>query len=959
MNKLIKILFLFLFCELIIPSISYSQHPGYYQLNDETGLPSNEVYKVIQDEFGYIWMGCDAGLYRYDGFEFKKYVSSKQNSNAISFLVTDRFNNIWCKNFYGQIFRVEGDSLRCILEYETSDPNLPIFDADDQGNIWVMLDNKLSQLNGQGKLLQSKAYFKGVNINGIKCHLGYLLLINSDLSVVKYDYKLDLFQKIGPSRVISSKCRHILTYEKGVRALIESDSPDHKFSLLKIEDNATEYFELELKNKEDRLFHLYEDKQKIWFASSTGLYNSKNVNQVYFANEKVSSVLLDKEGQTWVSTLQNGIYVIPEIKVEKYNSFNSSLNENNLVSVFENGPEIYFGSYKGEIFSLETSKKNITNIFADESKVFYSVKCITKNEKYTIISRSRLCIIENATGKQYFPTTSNVKDMFLMDDTLYMVHSNLISKVSVSEMIKTGNVNYTFLNQTGGKAVEYDNIYQKLYFLLPTGLFRNDGEKLNEVLFKGKSIIGNEMQFENGILWISASNGGIYGLKNEKLVYHFTDKNKLKEGNIRSFHSKNNRLWICTENYLQRISLTSDSISTYSTFHSINPKDINKILVSKGKVYLATNKGIVIFPENLEWKNTTRPRIKVLSILLDGKSIEVENNISLSYDHTNLRFNLSSVSLKSRGKYHYEYQLSGLENQWNSIPAQNRYIQFSSIPPGNYELKIRVLNESGVVSATVSYSISVEFPFWQKWWFYVLIGIFTASLVGLFFIVRIRYIRKKGDTKNKMLLSQLTALKSRMNPHFMFNSLNSIQHLIVKQDIKQSNLYISKFGKLMRNVLDVSGKEKISLQEEIEILELYMDLEKLRFGDDFKYELEFHEHLNTYNIDIPPMILQPFVENAIKHGLLHKKGEKYLKIEFKKEKELVCIITDNGIGRKKSEEIKKRQNPDHVSFATKATEEQMQLLQEYYHESYRFEIEDLMESGEATGTKVSIFMQME
>jgi sensor histidine kinase YesM len=263
------------------------------------------------------------------------------------------------------------------------------------------------------------------------------------------------------------------------------------------------------------------------------------------------------------------------------------------------------------------------------------------------------------------------------------------------------------------------------------------------------------------------------------------------------------------------------------------------------------------------------------------------------------------------------------------------------------------------VSATVSYSISVEFPFWQKWWFYVLIGIFTASLVGLFFIVRIRYIRKKGDTKNKMLLSQLTALKSRMNPHFMFNSLNSIQHLIVKQDIKQSNLYISKFGKLMRNVLDVSGKEKISLQEEIEILELYMDLEKLRFGDDFKYELEFHEHLNTYNIDIPPMILQPFVENAIKHGLLHKKGEKYLKIEFKKEKELVCIITDNGIGRKKSEEIKKRQNPDHVSFATKATEEQMQLLQEYYHESYRFEIEDLMESGEATGTKVSIFMQME
>ncbi|KXK43961.1 MAG: signal transduction histidine kinase [Bacteroidetes bacterium OLB11] len=145
-----------------------------------------------------------------------------------------------------------------------------------------------------------------------------------------------------------------------------------------------------------------------------------------------------------------------------------------------------------------------------------------------------------------------------------------------------------------------------------------------------------------------------------------------------------------------------------------------------------------------------------------------------------------------------------------------------------------------------------------------------------------------------------------MNPHFMYNTLNSIQALILKQDIKNSNLYLSKFSHLMRKVLDVSGRDEISIQEEIEILELYLSLEKLRFGNDFLYKIIISNEVETQAIFLPPLLLQPFVENAIKHGLLHKKGEKQLIIRLEKEtNHILCRIKDNGIGRKHSAEIKK------------------------------------------------------
>jgi LytS/YehU family sensor histidine kinase len=189
-----------------------------------------------------------------------------------------------------------------------------------------------------------------------------------------------------------------------------------------------------------------------------------------------------------------------------------------------------------------------------------------------------------------------------------------------------------------------------------------------------------------------------------------------------------------------------------------------------------------------------------------------------------------------------------------------------------------------------------------------------------------------------------------MNPHFIFNAINSIQDLILKGDIDNSYNYIIKFSKLVRQTLNFSGKEFIDIEDEIELLETYLELEKLRFKADFEYSI----NCEFDGVKVPPMLVQPFVENAIKHGLLHKKGLKKLSIVFIKTDILKCIVTDNGIGREKSQEIKVRQQKNHQSFSVNATKDRFKIMQSHYQQDLGLLFEDINLNGKPTGTKVII-----
>ena len=206
--------------------------------------------------------------------------------------------------------------------------------------------------------------------------------------------------------------------------------------------------------------------------------------------------------------------------------------------------------------------------------------------------------------------------------------------------------------------------------------------------------------------------------------------------------------------------------------------------------------------------------------------------------------------------------------------------------------------------------------------------------------------------KNELAFLQLKSLKSQMNPHFIFNSLNSIQDLILQQNTDSSYDYVVLFSQLVRNTLNYSNKDFISIDKELEFLEVYLQLEKLRFEDDFTFSIE---NTNTEGLSVPSLIVQPFIENALIHGLLHKSGKKKLTIDFTFTDHLLCTITDNGIGRKESKIIKERQG-HHESFALEAIQQRLEILKEQYGTEVGYEVFDLYDNQVATGTKVEIRM---
>ncbi len=275
------------------------------------------------------------------------------------------------------------------------------------------------------------------------------------------------------------------------------------------------------------------------------------------------------------------------------------------------------------------------------------------------------------------------------------------------------------------------------------------------------------------------------------------------------------------------------------------------------------------------------------------------------------------------------------------------------MPPGDYTLRV-VPVYKGKEGREIRYSFIITPPFWRTWWFYgllVLLGIVLAL-----FVYRIYSLRKirKVELESQINKLRFQAIQSQMNPHFIFNSINAIQESVLYEKKEETYQHINKFSKLVRLTLNFSKKELVSLQEELELLQLYIDLERIRFSDAFEFEIDTQADLNLL---IPPMLIQPILENAIIHGLFHKRGEKKLSLRIAQKDTLFITIEDNGIGREASREIKKQKRKEfEKSFATSSIEERLNILRQKHNSSdIGVEYVDLYDvKDNARGTRVII-----
>ena len=424
-------------------------------------------------------------------------------------------------------------------------------------------------------------------------------------------------------------------------------------------------------------------------------------------------------------------------------------------------------------------------------------------------------------------------------------------------------------------------------------------------------------------------------------------------------------LWLGTKNGLLYFDPSTDSLRRYCREDGL----INSVYSERacyrdkhGALYFGGDEGIDYFHPDAIGSNPIAPDLYIKSASVNNKSVtrtvagEHLKELTLSYLENFIEIELIGLHFASSHSVTYAYRLPGQSDAWIDL-EKNRVITLARLPPGNYTLEARCASGDGIWSSPKKLlEIHIHPPFWRTSWFIALTSLALLTISYGLYQLRIKQIRQaekvKAEFSKRIAEIEMKALRAQMNPHFLFNSLNSIRLLIDKGDNTNAKRYLTKYTQLVRQILNNSRKKLIRLDEELNTLQLYLELEKVRFKN-FIYDIIVEEGLETDFIEIPPMLLQPYVENAIWHGLMHKQhGDKQLIIEVKRENNLVSvIIADNGIGRAQARKLNTRSTSKKESLGLRISEDRLANLKELYGTDLRVEIHDLQDP---TGTQVEI-----
>jgi len=338
--------------------------------------------------------------------------------------------------------------------------------------------------------------------------------------------------------------------------------------------------------------------------------------------------------------------------------------------------------------------------------------------------------------------------------------------------------------------------------------------------------------------------------------------------------------------------------------------------------------------------------------------------IKLTYKQNFFSIGFSALAFTMSKDVRFRYRLKGFDD-WSDA-TRRRFANYTNVPGGDYVFQLQAANNEGIWNAHIlELPVHVNTAIWNTWWFRITAVLLLAIAVYSLYRYRLRLVKNKQELKweyeKKLANVEMTALLAQMNPHFIFNSLNSIDSYIIRNESKQASEYLNNFARLMRLILQNSRSNYISLKDELIALELYLQMESLRFKNKFQYAIDVDEGLDTTSIVIPPMLIQPYIENAIWHGVMTKSNGDTGKVElniYKRKDSLYCIVSDNGIGRKKAAELREKKLNNHKrSMGMQITQDRIEIINKLYNLNTSVKIYDVEnENGEAAGTRVELII---
>jgi len=924
-----RLRFLVLFALYFLQAImAFAQSGNYTAFTVKDGLPSNYIYRLQEDDKGFLWVATDAGLARFDGKNFQVYTTKNGlPDNEVIAVLKEKDGRIWAECFARM--PVYFDEVRNrFLPPQIKDSTLANIHNSMAYATRILKNSGIIYSNNDNWIVFKDAKQKEYPSVLQKFPAAPLILeeyMDGSMLVARYSVSSK------PSDVTYSLCyikdNHIadslslMTEPRTQAGLTINEGKMYKVGLRTdqcivysgFQVNPIRYKAAELKIPEF-YYNYYFTPQYIGFNAVSGkiyLYDRETLQlaKVISGGDYLTNYYYDdSKGNEWISTIDKGLLVYRSRLPEKI-PLPENFTHTNFMSIAKRKDGTLFaGNYYGEVLEIKDGKTIVHKVIhttpARIRKILFS-----GNDVYTFSEEG---IYRNFTQRISDPLLNRLsfgKTAINANDTIILVgtHRNIFSintRTHKTFPINTETKRITALTKANADWV---------YFGSTDGLYKYNmkSEKMVSLTSKNpllKNRILSLCYTEDGLLWVGIS-GRLFVLKNDEILRVFESENFAYNSIRHITTGKPGEVWVATSgginvlNYKLNGTKIFHTVRTISANDGLTSNDIQELFYQNDKIYAATTNGISVIPEDYTVPKNDIPTYLV-HIRINGKEAEIRNKYQLDYGQQNILMQFAGVDLNGYFQ-HLQYALDN--SDWINLNENTLNIQLST---GLHKLKIRSVDVNGNISSKeLNIAFDIKIPFWQKIGFWLICGVFVQ--VFLFWIIR-DYLKKKreGALAQKIAETQTAALEqqafaSLMSPHFIFNALNGIQYYINMQDRKNANRYLSDFASLIRRNLNAAQQSFISLEEEIENSTLYLELEKMRFSERFQYTIQEDDDLDVSDWMIPTMILQPLLENAILHGIMPSNEQGIVQVHFaQQEKDLVITILDNGIGIANSQALK-------------------------------------------------------
>jgi two-component sensor histidine kinase len=953
----------------------------HFTLDD--GLPNNTIYNIYRDSKGYLWLSSEKGVARYNGINFEIFTTSNGLAdNEVFFFQEDYYGRIWLASYNGRLCYYKDGA----FYNDINTPFLKVpFASSFIRTIAVEKDSSVT-ITFMDKRKFINVYKDSVYVYDIH-----------ELDEKQLVTRLVVWEKTGPFSFRVASCLktllvncipgkqriepadHNIPFKDDCNYLARAFSQNQsyiygKYGLYDNQFNEHRKFKSDFFNN-NLLYQVYHNDVGWFYGTSNGLYINDSL--VAFHGNKLSCITQDLEGNYWVSDLKKGMYMLPKafLKTKLYTQAYTGTAQ--FAQTIRN--RVFFAS-SGK--TLKTIKEGKVEVVYDFSGIFRD-KDIYSIHAYNIDDNGRFF-------NGYIYGNMVIDDLFASKLKVRNYKSSIISSGAIKNMVGVGDMLYV----NNGNTVKLAD-----YRMVKPGdsLIYNQVSDMNEILtyFKLAKAPDNSIWYcnsehlakiEHGVgviqpafersdfksIWFHGKYMLAYNSQNQLMI--FSDYASKPIGDTipaqdciwDNFYALDkHHILISTNNRYRLLTINETpgqkKFSVADIENTIAPLQAEAITADSLNCYFFKNGNVTSLPISLLISQPSPPKLLFNKLKANKSTYAITDDLYLSYEESkNLSISFSTIDFSSdKVSYQYAVTKSGTFI-WQDLAGEEINIVNSGY--GDMQISVRARSLSSNYSEPIVFNLHVLRPFWATWWFIALcvvaVIIIIAILVRFRIIIAMRQREKEHNNEIKFMRSEYKALNALMNPHFIFNTLNNVQGLVNRNDKLAANEYLRVFADLIRQNMHNLSKEVITLQKEMDLVSNYLRLEQLRFKERLNFSIVIDDKVDLTEIQVPPLLVQPLVENSIKHGIYPLDsvvGTVCVNI-FEKNNNLYIEVKDNGVGMNKAPKLTPEQGA-HESFGLDNIRQRLKQLSMLLNQEIKMEISETRDdNGVLQWTIVTIIL---